>query len=178
MFYISSECKSGLIGVTDTSDGVEEFYKSCDLIDLIRFQRIKIYGASVYDNKLERTVLEIDKVISAKELGYRLDNWKKVHNPWTGIPVENYLAEAQIGTAINVAYHTKSSDGRLIKGTSRIEKQGYDSWSFYDEGSVLSGRTGDNSFAHDCLEVSCIYCKPVAISVANNDGNFEKVMYK
>lgn len=177
MFYVSGIRSDGLVGVTDTSDWVTEFYKRSDLVRLIESRRIKIFGASVYNHELEPTTLTLDKILDASELKKRIDAWRKLHNPWTGLPVENYLAEAMIGTAITVGYQTSDTSGRIHRCASRLVKLGYDEWSFYDPDSTLSNRIVDSSAAAGFLEVACIYSKPVSMLIVyGEDGNsFSKV---
>lgn len=176
MFYVSCVSSSGLIGVTDTNDGVEEFYKNSDIVDILASKKVKIFGVSVFNRKAEPTALTLDKVLDVHELEGRVIAWRNLHNPWTGKPVEYYLAEAQVGTAINVAYRTQTSDKRWVKGVTRLVRLSYDEWYFYDPDSVANGRVGDSEFAARCLEVACIYCKPEAMSIAwgVDKNNFKK----
>lgn len=178
MFYISSVRADGLVGVTDTNDGVVEFYKKHDLVRIIESQKVKIFGASVYNHELEPEVLTLDKILDANELKRRIDAWRKLHNPWTGLPVENYLAEAVVGTAITVGYQTVDTSGRLHKCATRLVKLNYDEWDFYDPDSTLSDRKVDSRVAAGFIEVACIYSKPVAMSIAWGDGktDFSKIL--
>ena len=176
MFYVSCLSPSGLIGVTDTNDGVEEFYKNNEIVSIIESKKAKIFGVSVFNHKAEPTALTIDRVLDVYELENRINAWRKLHNPWSGKPVECYLAEAQIGTAINVAYRTQATGGRWMNGVTRLVRLSYDEWYFYDPMSTANKSTGDSSFAASCLEVACIYSKPEAMSIAWGVGkeNFRK----
>lgn len=166
MFYVSCVSPSGLIGITDTSDGVEEFYKNDDVVRIVKSNKIKVFGVSIFNQKAEPTVLTLDKVLDVHELEGRLMSWRNLHNPWTGKPVEYYLVEAQVGTAINVAYETKDSGGVWRHGVTRIVKLSQDEWYYYDPMNTMSGKTGDHEFATWCLEVAYIYSKPSAMSIA------------
>ena len=176
MFYVSCVSPSGLIGVTDTNDGVEEFYKNSEIVSIIESKKAKIFGVSVFNHKAEPTALTIDRVLDVYELDNRINAWRKLHNPWTEKPVEYYLAEAQIGTAINVAYRAKVTGGRWMNGVTRLVRISYDEWYFYDPESTVNKSTGDSSFAASCLEVACIYSKPEAMSIAwgVDKNNFAK----
>lgn len=177
MFFVSGIRSDGLVGVTDTSDWVVEFYKKKDLVRLIETQKVKIFGASVYNHELEPTILTLDKVLDACELKKRIDAWRALHNPWTGLPVENYLAEAVVGTAITVGYHMSDTSGRMHNGASRLVKLSYDEWDFYDPDNIFSNSKVDSRVAADLLEVACIYSKPVSMLIVwGEDGNsFSKI---
>ena len=152
---------NALVGVTDTSDGVTEYYASNALIKLIKNDEFtsEIYGADVYNNKLEVAILSIDKTLNESELQKRITDWKCVHNPWTGLPVKYYLAESKVGTVIVAKYTDTTSSGRVFTGVTKLTRLSYDEWLYEDENSVNTGRIGDTSFAAYCLEVATIYSK-------------------
>lgn len=166
MYYISSYIDDYKIGVTDTKDDVEEFVTNKDIVKLAEENKIRIYGTSIFNHHADCTVLKMNTSIDKSELVKRLNDWKKVHNPWTGIPVENYLASAKAGTVIEVNYTGVSDDGRRpYTGTTRITKKDYDIWYFEDTSNTFSGDTGDAKFAAWALEVACLYNKPTSINI-------------
>ena len=162
MFYISS-LKDNLIGVTDTRDGIEEFYKDKDIFKLLE-SGIEIYGTNKFNYKSNSNPIEIDIEIKKSKLIDLLDKWKKVHNNWTGRDVANYLASVKVGTEITVQYITKGTKG-VNRGKTVIKKLNYDEWIYEDTVNVASGRTGNHDFAAWNLEVACIYSTPVSISI-------------
>lgn len=170
MFYVSElreRVHRSVVGVTDTADSVTEYYADNVLAKLIQSKAIpsEIYGIDIYNNKLDATVLHIDKTLDESELLKRIDNWKRVHNPWTGLPVKYYLAESKVGTVIIIKYADKSSSGRVFSGVAKITRLSYDKWLFEDDDSTFSGQTGDTSFATNCVESSAIYMRLQSIHV-------------
>lgn len=160
MFYVSSVVdEERKIGVTDTEDGVEDFFTNKELTKIVHKDKIVVYGASYYNYRVTCTVLEPNKKINSSELRKRIENWGRVHNSWTGEPVENYLAEAKIGTVVTVDYiSTSDADRRLkSKGCTVIKKVGDDKWTYEDTSNIASGRTGNSKFAAWTLEVACLY---------------------
>ena len=159
MFYVSSVVDENTkIGVTDTEDGVEDFFTNKELTKIVKDDKINVYGASYFNYKVTCTVLKPNKTLNSSELKLRLENWKKVHNQWTGEPVENYLAEAKIGTTINVIYSfVGDGDRRQHTCETVLKKIGDDKWSYVDDTNTMSGKVGDSKFAAWALEVSCIY---------------------
>lgn len=167
MFYVSSVIdKDRKIGVTDTKDGVEEFYTDAQVAKFLVEDKIDIYGTSYYNYKANCTALKINQILSVSKLTDLVNKWKKVHNQWTGYPVEDYLAEAKIGTTIRVDYfYHADGDGRTHNGTTVIKKLNYDEWSYVDDNNCASGGKGSNRFAGWCLEVSCVYSSRFNISI-------------
>ena len=170
MFYISElrgRMHNSFVGVTDTADGVTEYYADNVLVKLIQSKVIpsEIYGIDIYNNTLEATVLHIDKTLDSSELRKRIDAWKRVHNPWTGLPVKYYLAESKVGTVIIVKYTDTTPNGRVFSGTSKITRLSYDKWLFEDDNSTFSGQIGDTSFATSCLESSSVYMRSQSIHI-------------
>lgn len=170
MFYVSDvmeKCTGSLIGVTDTADWMTDYYHDDVLLRLIQSKAIpsEIYGTDIYNNKLDATVLHIDKTLDSTELRKRIDAWKRVHNPWTGLPVKYYLAESKVGTVIIVKYTDTTPNGRVFSGTSKITRLSYDEWLFEDDNSTFSGQIGDTSFATSCLESSSVYMRLQSIHI-------------
>lgn len=153
MYYISSK-KDNRFGVTDTKDNVEELYREDEIAYFIRDKGLSIEGAYVFNHKADCTVLHPFKCLSKTVLLSLLKAWKELHNPWTGYPVQWYLAEAEVGTRITVDYHDKS-----YKGRSELVKLSIDEWKFIDTGNTASGDIGNHAFAAWALEVACIYNK-------------------
>ena len=165
MFYVSS-LEGDKIGITDTRDGKEEFYSNREVVGFKENAVAKVFGVSVFNHKADCTVLKLDRKIRGSDLKKLLSDWKKVHNPWTGIPVECYLAEAKIGTRVIVDYvATSDGDRHRHRGTTILKKLSYDEWYYKDTTNMMSDKTGDSEFAAWCLEVSCIYSRPVDIAV-------------
>lgn len=164
MFYVSS-IDGHRIGVTDTRDRIEEIYRNDEVEYFITEKGLKIEGAYVYNHRAECTVINPFKKLNKTRLIELLDAWRKVHNPWTGYPVQWYLAEAEIGTTISVEYSSSDNYGHRFTGYTELYKIDSDTWRFVDSGSVDSGNTGGHSFASNCLEIACIYSKPVRISI-------------
>lgn len=167
MYYVSSVVdKDRKIGVTDTKDGVEEFYTDAQIAKFLQDKVVDIYGTSYYNYKANCTALEINKTLSSTKLKNLLAEWKKLHNQWTGHPVEDYLAEAKIGTVIEVDYYSKDTTGKTHRGTTTLKKLSYDEWKYEDKNNVASGRVDDSRFAAWALEVSCVYSKPKNIVIS------------
>ena len=167
MFYVSSVVDENTkIGVTDTEDGVEDFFTNKELTKIVKENKINVYGASYYNYKVTCTILKPNQDIDSSELRRRLDDWKKVHNQWTGEPVENYLAEARIGTLIIVDYsYTGDGDRRQHTCSTMLKKIEDDKWLYKDDSNTMSGNVGDSKFAAWALEVACIHGRPRRIGV-------------
>ena len=171
MFFVSDEIKepSGLtrIGITDSYDSVQEYYKNSEIVSIVR-KGINIYGVSIYNDKATCSIIGVGRTLQKSVLKELLDNWKKVHNKWSGIPVEDYLASAKVGTVITVDYViTSDGDRRKHSGFTKISKIGDDLWKYEDEDNTFSGEIKDSRFAAWCLEVAYIYSKPTRIDVYN-----------
>lgn len=167
MFYVSSIPNEHYkIGVTDTEDGVEDFFTNKELAKIVKEDKINVYGVSYYNYKVTCTVLKPNQTINSSELQRRLADWKKVHNQWTGEPVENYLAEAKTGTLITVDYsYVGDGDRRQHNCSTILKKIGDDKWSYKDDENTMSGKVDDSRFAAWALEVACIYSRPKRIGV-------------
>lgn len=160
MLYISKVESESRITVTDTEDGVSEIYTDSQIARFISKYKLNIYGTSYYNYKANCTPLTLNKKLSIPRLKKLLEDWKKLHNQWTGYPVEDYLAELQIGTVITVEYHDNYPESnRVFYGKSQLKKIGQDSWYFEDTNNIASGDVGDSRFGAQCLESSCVYCK-------------------
>ena len=75
MFYVSS-IKDGKIGVTDTTDGVEEFYKESQILKFITDDSIIIYGTCPFDSSLNCKVLRFGIDISSDDISRYLYDCK------------------------------------------------------------------------------------------------------
>ena len=167
MFYVSSVIdKDKKIGITDTKDGVEEFYTDAQIAKLINENKIDIYGTSYYNYKANCTALEINKKLSESQLKLLISEWGRLHNQWTGHVVEDYLASAKIGTKIFVDYViTAEESRRKISATAVLERLNYDEWYYQDEANTFSGSKGSSRFAAGTLESCCLYSKPKSITI-------------
>lgn len=66
MFYVSSVVDENTkIGVTDTEDGVEDFFTNRELAKIVKEDKINVYGASYYNYKVTCTVLKPNQTISS-----------------------------------------------------------------------------------------------------------------
>ena len=167
MFYVSSIVDlDKKIGITDTRDGVEEFYTDSQIYDFMTKGIVDIYGTSPFNHRANCTVLEIDKTITISRLNNLLSEWGRIHNQWHGHPVEDYLASAKIGTKITVNYTYVGDGGRRShRGITRLTKLNYDEWYYDDTDNISSGENGDNRFAAHCLEVACLYSRSYNIGI-------------
>lgn len=167
MFYVSSIVDlDKKIGITDTDDGVEEFYTDAQIYEFMDKGLVDIYGTSPYNYKANCTALEIDRTITISRLKNLLDEWGRIHNRWHGHPVEDYLASAKIGTKITVDYtYIGDGDRRRHRGITRLTKLNYDEWYYDDTDNIASGKKYDSRFAAHCLEVACLYSSSYDISI-------------
>lgn len=159
MLYISSvDDNKDRYGVTDTLDNVEEFYSNSQIVDFIKNKELVIYGTSYYNHRVTCTVIKPNQSVSISKLTDLLNNWKKLHNPWTGIPVEDYLASLRVGTHIRIFYkYYGDGSRRWHDSITDLWKKGDDEWVFEDTTSTMSGRMGNSRFAAYTLEVSVVY---------------------
>ena len=167
MFYVSS-IRGNKIGVTDTSDGVEVFCTDKDIYNILKDKNRTedIYGTSPYNGMANCTVLKINQSLSKSKLLELMGNWKKVHNQWSGYPVDDYLAEAKLDTKIVVTYsYYGDGDRKKHTGKTVLEKLSWDSWKYEDTNSTFSGRYGDSRFAARCLESACIYSNMLDLAI-------------
>lgn len=171
MFYVSSVIdRDRKIGVTDTKDGIEEFYTDAQIADFLKKDKIDIYGTSYYNYKANCTALKINQTLSESKLKTLIADWGRIHNQWTGHPVEDYLASAKIGTKIIVEYvYTGDGDRRKHRGITRLIKLNYDEWYYGDTDNIASDSNVDNRGAAHCLEVACLCSKLSIILVTQVD---------
>lgn len=134
MFYVSS-IENGKIGVTDTDDNVEEFYKDRELFKIINKYKLKVYGTSIYNGETNSKPLVLNQEIARGKLVNLLDEWRKLHNPWVGHGLEDYLATLEVGTKILIYY---VSDVRFKRSVASFEKVGVDSWYFVDKNNTFT----------------------------------------
>lgn len=168
MFYVSSIKNDSLYGITDTRDGVEEFYTDAQIVKFLTKDKLDIYGTSYFNYKSNCAVVSIDMDLNETKLKSLIQEWGKVHNQWTGHKVEDYLASSKIGTKIIVDYVVHpDGGGRPVSATTVIKRLSYDEWLFEDTDNVASGERGNSRFAAWALEVACLYSKPRNITVIN-----------
>ena len=161
MFYVSSVIdKDRKIGVTDTRDGVEEFYTDAQIYNFMDKGIVDIYGTSPFNHRANCTAIEINKTITISKLKDLIKEWGRIHNQWHGHPVEDYLVSAKIGTKITVDYtYVGDGDRRSHRGITRLTKLNYDEWYYDDTDNISSGEKGDHRFAAHCLEVACLFSR-------------------
>lgn len=63
MFYISSK-KDGLYGVTDTEDGVEDFYTLKELGEIVKTCKLDIKGLKIHQGKFSVNVYSNEDFLS------------------------------------------------------------------------------------------------------------------
>ena len=172
MFYLSS-INGSKHGITDTVDDIEELYTGREIAKFVERDKITIYGVVIYNHTVDNATILVPNIsIEKAELIKRIDNWRKVHNKWTGLPVSDYLACAKIGTIITVDYISYTDEGHYpIKGTTVIIKKEEDTWIFNDINNTFNGKEGNSEFAAWALEVSCIYSKPKNLVIQQGGSN-------
>ena len=145
MLFVSKVVDNSVY-VTDTKDNVEERVTVQDICLLYK-KCIKVIGTEVFDNKVQRvTQIKVGVPLSSNKLIERIKAYAKLHNPWEGLKVTEYLATARIGTVITIEYsYIGDGDRRRHCGTSVITRKDWDSWLFEDSESAFSGRTVDTS---------------------------------
>lgn len=169
MFYVSAvhdgQSKSNKIGITDTNDGIEEIWTNKDLVKVVESKVAYVYGVSIFNHIAECIPIKMNTRLSQVKLVSLLKKWREVHNPWTGAPVEAYLASAKIGTRIVVNYVSTGSSGQTIKGTTELTRLDYDTWHYEDTDNISSGENCNTSLATHHLEVAALYSKPTQILI-------------
>ena len=170
MFYVSAvhdgQSKSNKIVITDTNEGIEESWTNKDWVKVIESKVAYVYGVVVYNHIAECTPIKVNTRLSQLKLVALLKKWREVHNPWTGAPVETYLASAKIGTRIIVDYYDYTPESRTkFTGRTELTRLDYDTWHYEDTCSTFSGENCDTSRATSHLESATIYCKPTQILV-------------
>lgn len=64
MFYISSKSSNGLLGITDSSDNVEEFYSVDEIAKLIKSNKLDIWGFGNSSNAFQDSfIVDINKFL-------------------------------------------------------------------------------------------------------------------
>lgn len=165
MFYISSvDLSKDKIGITDTTDNVEEFYTQKDLVKF-HDKGIKIIGSSYYNYKCTPTVIQRNICGRASDLRVLLDNWKKVHNSWNGEPVENYLASLRSGTIILVDCIYHGSSGSVTNDHLKLVKKKDDNWQMFAESNTCDEEIGDTHFAAWALDVYYCGARPTKLII-------------
>jgi hypothetical protein len=165
MFYVSSQ-NGNLFGVTNTETGIEEFYTDEQIAMMLKSNTADIYGTSYYNYKANCTPLKINIALSKSKLESLIENWRNSHNQWKGHSVEDYLAQAKIGTRIRVDYsYVGDGDRRLHSSSTVIKKDSWDSWHYEDLENTFSGTDGDSRFAAWTLEVACLCSKSYIIRI-------------
>lgn len=172
MFFVSDKIEEPTgrikIGITDSYDSVQEYYTNSEVVSLVKKKNINIYGVSIFNNEATCNVIGIDVTLKKNVLKELLDNWKKVHNPWNGVPVEDYLASAKVGTVVTVDYTYIGDDGGgRHNGLTKITKIDTDSWKYEDTENCFSGEVGNSRRAASNLEVAYIYSRPTRIDIYN-----------
>lgn len=152
MFYVSS-IKGSKIGVTDTSDGIEEFFSDKQVVDMLK-NKINIFGTSLWNNSSNAKILDIDQVGSVGVLKSMIAKVRKTHNNWTLRDLANYLASLQKGTVIRIEYLYTGSYGESISSKTTLQRLDYDNWLYEDEESTFSGMKGDSDFAAWAVDVA------------------------
>lgn len=166
MFYVSS-IKGDKIGITDTKDGIEEFYSNRQVVAFHEQNKLEICGARFWNHEADCTPLVLNQTLKVSELEKRLNEWRKLHNYWTEAPVRDYLACAKIGTEIIVNYtYVGDGDRRRHSATSKLKRFSYDEWRFLDTSSGFSGEVGSTDWITAMIEISCIYSTPTSIQIS------------
>jgi len=135
MFYVSdikTRGKFKLVGVSDTKDGVTEYYREDALLNLLNDRKVycEIYGVLPHADELWLIALTLNKDITANELKHRILNWRKVLSPESKLLVQYYLFEAKIGTAMTIAVDKIGDNGQRFKYGIRYVKIDEDTWEY------------------------------------------------
>ena len=156
MYYLSRH-EEGVFYVTDTDDNITEPLSEGDILKL-HDKKVTIYGVDIYNRRAKCMPIKVNIACNAQILRTLLESWKELHNPWTGIPVRDYLAACKVGTSITVDYSFRGDgDRRIHNCVMKLRRLDWDTWSVQDSESAFDGDTGDTSWAAGMLEVSCIY---------------------
>lgn len=133
MFYVSSKNDKGQFGVTDTSDGVEEFFQKEKLLEIESKLNLGIDGVDIKNN----TVC----IVKPEKETLRLFQQGKVHLAISTMTLNN--------TTFGLSFESKPTSGemRFVKHQCiNISRRGVNYYS-YDMGyskSYRSGLTLDN----------------------------------
>ena len=128
MFYVSSKNEEGLFGVTDTDDGIEEFYTRSDLFKIASNNGFEIDGLDFFDNLV--------CVVKNKKDTLRLFNQGKVHLAISTMTLKN--------DRFGLKFKSKPTSGEMSFVSNQvvnISRNGVNSFSF-DLGHSKSYRSG------------------------------------
>lgn len=155
MFYVST-VKDGVgstsanIGVTDTADGVEEFYSAHALAEIID-SGVVIYGAYVWNHAAECTVLRLNRRFDWAHFTDLCRKSRELHNPWTLYPIRDYLATLKIGVEFKILSTTVD---RGVTEHSRLwlKKIGVDLWE-WDNGYLDNSKPCNSNYAETLVDI-------------------------
>ena len=156
MYYISSSTMFKW-GITDTSDGTEEFLREKDIVELIEKKKVHIYGVEYYNHSVECHILDIDCDINRDRLNDYIIHMSKVHNQWSILPIQDHLAECKVGSKLTIDYFSKDTAGNSHKGHTELVKIGVDLWHYEDNMNTHSGKDFDSQGAAWAVEVATVY---------------------
>lgn len=128
MFYVSSKSDKGLFGVTDTSDGVEDFFSKENLLQIKSSLKLEIDGVDVENAKV--------CIVKPEKETLRLFQQGKVHLAISTMTLNN--------TTFGLSFESKPTSGemRFVKHQCiNISRRGVNYYS-YDLGYSKSYRSG------------------------------------
>lgn len=156
MYYISS-VQGDRVGITDTYDGVQEFYTQREVNNMVESRKLLIYGTSLWNHVAECTVVPYPRRCIREELEKLLLEWKNLHNPWKGYPVRDYLASIEPGWKISCTSVDYSiAMRRRYKYVTSLMKMAPDTWKIFCKEHVLDEQEVNSSVAQHMLDVA--YC--------------------
>ena len=144
MFFITAYASDGSSAIVfDTNDGAMESIDAETLKGAIK-GGMHVYGANVYNNKLELNCLNWGIGFSCRQLTEVIEEIRKVHNPWTVMKLENYLAMVEPGSKFLFLKYDMEL-GKQVR--AMFKKVDEDAWSFNSNvGHVCDGRRDLPSF--------------------------------
>lgn len=128
MFYVSSKNDKGLFGVTDTTDGVEDFFTREKLLEIESELKLDIDGVDIKDNMV--------CIVKPEKETLRLFQQGKVHLAISTMTLNN--------TTFGLSFESKPTSGemRFVKHQCiNISRRGVNYYS-YDLGYSKSYRSG------------------------------------
>lgn len=136
MFYVSSEKDIDGVtnyGVTDTLDGVEEFYTAEELSNIIRYSQLSIQGAFKTGNSFTFYPIKLNQVLETKDIESSLNCLRHGGNTERILKdsLVCSLVSAKTGTEIVFSYELKHTH-ILEEGYCTFNKISENSWSFSD----------------------------------------------
>lgn len=163
MFYVSS-IKGGKVGVTDTTDGVEEFYNESQILKFITDDSIIIYGTCPFDGSPNCKVLRLGIGISSDDISrYLYDCKSHYSHALKARYIDDLLASAKVGTKIRMSYTDKMNYTHICTFT----KLDCDYWKYSDPASLESKKDGNSRFASSLMRKvynkSATYCNVMVI---------------